>query len=44
MVVTASEIAMLANGGTSVWANLRAEKAGAKSRWTGNEYTVGACS
>ena len=39
-VVTASEIAMLANGGTSVWANLRAEKAGAKSRWTGNEYTV----
>ena len=40
IVVTASEIAMLANGGTSVWANLRAEKAGAKSRWTGNEYTV----
>lgn len=39
-VVTASEVAMLANGGTSVWANLRAEKAGAKSRWTGNEYTV----
>lgn len=40
IVVTASEVAMLANGGTSVWANLRAEKAGAKSRWTGNEYTV----
>ena len=40
IVVTASEIAMLANGGTSVWANLRAEKAGAKSRWAGNEYTV----
>lgn len=39
-VVTASEVAMLANGGTSVWANLRAEKSGAKSRWAGNEYTV----
>lgn len=40
IVVTASEVAMLASGGTSVWASLRAEKAGAKSRWTGNEYTV----
>lgn len=40
IVVTASEVAMLASGGTGVWANLRAEKAGAKSRWTGNEYTV----
>lgn len=40
MVVTASEVAMLASGGTGVWANLRAEKAGAKSRWTGNEFTV----
>lgn len=39
-VVTASEVAMLASGGTSVWANLRAEKSGAKSRWAGNEYTV----
>lgn len=39
MVVTASEVAMLANGGTSVWANLRAEKAGAKSHWGGNEYS-----
>lgn len=39
-VVTASEVAALANGGTSVWANLRAEKAGAKPRWGGNEYTA----
>lgn len=39
-VVTASESAMLASGGTSVWANLRAEKADGKSRWTGNEYTA----
>lgn len=40
IVVTASEVAMLANGGTSVWVNLRAEKSGARSRWAGNEYTV----
>lgn len=40
IVVTASEVASLASGGTSTWASLRAEKAGAKSRWTGNEYTV----
>lgn len=39
-VVTASEVAMLANGGASVWANLRAEKSGAKSRWGGNEYSA----
>ena len=39
IVVTASEVAALASGGTSTWANLRAEKAGGKSRWGGNEYT-----
>ena len=38
-VVTASEVAMLASGGQSVWSNLRAEKAGAKRRWGGNEHT-----
>lgn len=39
IVVTASEVAALASGGTSTWANLRAEKAGGKRRWGGNEYT-----
>lgn len=39
IVVTASEVAALASGGTSTWANLRAEKSGGKSRWGGNEYT-----
>lgn len=38
-VVTASEVAMLASGGQSVWANLRAEKSGAKRRWGGNDHT-----
>lgn len=39
IVVTASEVAALASGGTSTWANLRAEKSGGKRRWGGNEYT-----
>jgi hypothetical protein len=38
--VTASEVAALASGGKSVWANLRAEKAGTKTRWSGNEHTA----
>lgn len=38
--VTASEVAMLAHGGKSVWANLCAEKAGGRAPWGGNEHTV----
>ena len=37
--VTATEAAALASGGTSTWSNLRADKAGATTPWTGNQFT-----